>query len=188
MTEIITSEVGKYSITSPDDAQIISDFIKSLLSCKDTKKITITDATANNGGNTINFAQNFSKVNSVEIDKKEFDILSENVKNFKLKNVSLINDDYLKVMNTLEQDVIFFDPPWGGPNYKRIKNLNLFLGKGKEGNIVNIINKLKKKAKMVVLKVPFNFNYYQLFKFNELSNDYFIKRLLKYIVIFIIIN
>lgn len=181
----IQSEVGKYSITSPKDAQLISDTIKSLFPDKDNKKIIITDATANNGGNTLNFAINFYKVNAVEIDKKECIILEQNIKNFKIRNIKVFNQDYLNIMNSLKQDIIFLDPPWGGPNYKKYKKIKLFLGKEKETNVINIINKIKEKAKMIVLKVPFNFDFSHFFKLNT-SSDYFIRRLMKYFVIFIL--
>ena len=185
MQTLLSSEVGKYSLTSPKDAQIISDYIKSLIPSTEIDKIIVTDATAGNGGNTLNFAINFLKVNAVEIDKKEFDILEKNINNLEIKNIKVFNKDYLHLLNTLEQDVIFFDPPWGGPKYKKYKKIKLFLGKEKESNIVNITNKLKDKAKIIILKVPFNFDFLHFLKYNKSSN-YFIKRLTKYFVIFIL--
>lgn len=165
---------GFYSMTSPKDAQHISNIIKYTMQ---TDNIVITDATANNGGNTINFATNFKKVNSVEIDEFTYNVLKNNVKIFKLEdNVEFHCEDYTKIMKKLKQDVIFFDPPWGGSNYKRKKSLKLYLS---GINLEKIVNDLKNHAKMIVLKVPYNFdlisftknytfaNSYQLYKFNK---------------------
>ena len=57
----------------------------------------------------------------------------------------------------LKQDCIFFDPPWGGPDYIKQDKIDLFLG---ELNIVDMIYKLfsNNKAKLIVLKAPKNFN------------------------------
>jgi tRNA/tmRNA/rRNA uracil-C5-methylase (TrmA/RlmC/RlmD family) len=71
------------------------------IECSKSKKIIITDATANNGGNTIHFAFDFHHVNSVEIEKDQFDILKNNIDTYGIKNVTLYNDDYLNVMKTL---------------------------------------------------------------------------------------
>ena len=29
----------------------------------------------------------------------------------------------LNIMNNLKQNIIFIDPPWGGPNYKKESNI-----------------------------------------------------------------
>jgi 16S rRNA G966 N2-methylase RsmD len=178
LSELKISEVGKYSISKPKDAFIINNIIASYFP-KGTK-LTITDCCANNGGNTINFALKFYKVNSVEISKEEFDILSHNVKVYKLKNVKLIHDDYLKQMLLLKQDVLFIDAPWGGPFYFKKKELDLFLG---NKNIIDIVKELhdKKLFKLCVLKVPKNYNFINLFRLNNLKFE--IYTLHKFIII-----
>ena len=148
------SNIGKYSVSDPESAQYVSNIIKSYF--KDTKKLVITDATANMGGNTINFAKNFSKVNSVEIIPLHCKFLENNIKQYNLsKNVNIKCNDYFDVMLELKQDVIFIDPPWGGTDYKRVPYLDLSLN---NVDIGDIINKLKKNAKLIIIKVPKNFN------------------------------
>jgi len=148
------SNIGKYSVSDPKSAQYISDVIKSYF--PKNNNLIITDATANMGGNTINFAKNFSKVNSVEIIKLHCKFLENNIKQYKLsKNVNIKCNDYFDVMLDLKQDIIFIDPPWGGTDYKKIPYLDLSLN---NVDIGDIVNKLKEKAKMIVLKVPKNFN------------------------------
>ena len=164
------SNIGAYSITDPDTAQMISDIIKKY---SDKKNIIITDANANMGGNSINFAKNFDKVNSVEIIKKHCDILENNLKTYNLlKKVNIVCQDYLDVMMNLKQDVVFFDPPWGGPDYKKIRNLKLKLD---NVNIIDIINEIKTVTNMVVLRVPFNFDILDLLRRVDYKNVNIIK-------------
>ena len=149
----------------PDKAQILSDLIKKNMG---TDNLVITDANSNMGGNVINFAKNFKFVNSVEILPFHCEILENNIRVYKVENkVKIHCMDYLDIMTQLKQDVIFFDPPWGGPDYKKEKNLNLYL----DGiNIVDIINELYRYAKMIVLRVPRNFNIVDLLRRIEYTN------------------
>src|SRR5438105_2800401 len=88
----INRESSMY-ITIPYDAeqitQIISDhLIRFEIKCSDA---IITDATAGVGGDTISFAKNFKRVYAVEIDKHRYDFLINNIKVYKLKNVTTLN-------------------------------------------------------------------------------------------------
>ena len=166
ISECRVSQEGSYSISKPYDAFMINKIILSYFD--NSTKLIITDATANNGGNTINFALTFKKVNAVEISKEQFDILVHNCNVYKLKNVKLINDDYLKQMNKLSQDVIFIDAPWGGPQYYKKKSVDLYLG---EQNIIDIVKKLYENNafKLCVLKVPKNYNFQHFFDWNPMK-------------------
>jgi predicted RNA methylase len=168
LTNLKISNIGKYSVSKPKDASVINNIISSYFPLN--MKLTITDACANNGGNTIHFGLKFYKVNSIEIDKDEFDILTHNVKIYKLKNIKLIHDDYLKQMYNLKQDVLFIDAPWGGFQYYKKKNLDLYLG---NENIIDIIKKLyeKKLYKLAIIKVPKNFNFNSLFNCIDIKFD-----------------
>jgi len=148
------SNIGVYSITDPEKAQIISNIIKQNFSVNNN--LVITDATSNMGGNTINFAKNFKHVNAVEIIKLHCDILKNNLTEYGLiNNVTIHCGDYLDLIDNIEQDIVFFDPPWGGKEYKKINNLNLYLD---EINIIDICNSLIHKTKVIAIKVPFNFD------------------------------
>ena len=162
------SNIGVYSITDPNKAQIISDIIIDQF--KNTNNLTITDATANMGGNTINFANNFEKVNAVEIIDLHCKILENNLTEYKLNDkVDIHCGDYLDLMDTINQDIVFFDPPWGGKDYKKINNLNLYLD---DINIIDICNSLLGQTKVVAIKVPFNFDLMHMIKktkFNSIT-------------------
>ena len=144
-----------YSITNYYDANYISNLIYKHYN---TKNIIITDATANIGGNTLSFGlYKFKLINSIEISKNCYNYLINNIKCYNLKNIKAINENYLKLYKILNQDVVFLDPPWGGPNYKQKALLDLYLD---NVNIIDIIYTLfeKTKTSSIVLKAPNNYN------------------------------
>ncbi len=170
-SKLLLTEEGIYSISKPDDSEIISCKIESLFG---HRNIVITDATANVGGNCINFAKKFDNVNAVEIDKMSFDVLKQNIDVFGVSDkVNIINGNYLIEFNKLKQDVVFIDPPWGGRGYKDIEVLDLWLNdiRGVKIYIGVIVKRLldKRLCKMVVVKVPFNFSFK---KFENMLGSY----------------
>jgi hypothetical protein len=161
MNRLQISDIGKYSVSRPSETAEISRIIMNYFS-NEPKSVSITDATANNGGNTVRFAMDFKYVNSVEIARAQFNILKNNVEVYKFENVKLIHSDYLRVMNMLTQDVIFIDAPWGGPEYKLAKNVDLYLSRR---NLVNIVSEIIQDhlCRLCVLKVPNNYNFSRMF-------------------------
>ena len=145
-----------YSISKPSDANLIVETITDFLRKYKIKvsNCTITDATANIGGDTLSFALHFEKVNAVEIDSLNFEALQSNIRAFFVKNVSLVCDDYTKIYNSLKQDVVYIDAPWGGEYYEASKSLDLYLGKYSLSKLVKRI-----KCNYVFLKVPKNYNF-----------------------------
>jgi len=167
-SKIRMSQTGKYSVSKLEEATITTreilefynDFIlSSNNSNKSNKsnKIEITDATANAGGNIINFGLNNMKVNAIEYSFNEFERLKNNVEQYNLPNVVVFNDDSLKLIYTkkVKQDIVYFDPPWGGPSYKKYKFLGLSLD---EKDITEHIEKMldENYCSLVVLKGPYN--------------------------------
>lgn len=150
------TDVGLYSISHKHAAWTIAQKAIEIMDYKTNLKIT--DATAGNGGNTINFALHIGSqnVNAIEIDKQEYDALCNNLKVYHLDTVLSIHGDCLDILDKLTQDVIFFDPPWGGRQYKAEQKVNLFLS---QVPINQVINKFKKNAQFIILKVPQNFDY-----------------------------
>lgn len=184
-SKIQISNESKYSTTPPKDADRISKIIKTYF-CKNNNDnnicdITVTDATSNVGGNTLSFAKFFTKVNAVEYNKIHCDMLKNNVNLYKYdKKVNIICDDYTKVMMELKQDVVFFDPPWGGSDYRYKDKLPLKLG---DILIQDIVNKLKNTTKMIVLKLPQNFDFIEFFKTNIYTKKIHFYQFRKYVVI-----
>tara|TARA_B110000971_G_scaffold65518_1_gene67150 strand:+ start:2531 stop:3199 length:669 start_codon:yes stop_codon:yes gene_type:complete len=151
---------GLFSLTSAKIAESITSDIINLFPTN--YKITITDATASVGGNTIPFLlkNNFKHVNIIEKDTERFNMLQSNIDinlNKILGTYTLFNDSFLNLKG-LENDVIFIDPPWGGPDYRRENKIKLFLD---NINLYCIINELfgySKTLKFIIIKVPKNFD------------------------------
>jgi hypothetical protein len=146
--------IGKYSITVPKIADLITDIIFNLVK---TKEITITDCTAGVGGNVLSFAKKFNHVNAIEISKERFDMLENNINIYKLQNIMTFNINALDIIFTLKQDIVFIDPPWGGREYKEKQNIRLFLGHIGMEQLSNMFlnNKI---CKYVILKLPTNYD------------------------------
>ena len=169
LKDIQITQEGTYSVTYPKFAEIISNHIKDHIFPSKASNLTITDATANVGGNTINFAKYFKKVNAVEISEINFKALKNNIKVYNRDNVTLYHNNYLDIINKLKNDVVFLDPPWGGPKYKLHKYVTLYLD---NIPVEKIISKLYNKVKLVALKVPSNINiddYYKESKFKNIN-------------------
>jgi hypothetical protein len=68
-------------------------------------------------------------------------------------------------MNFLDLDfnLIFLDPPWGGPNYKSKKILTLEMD---NIGLKEITKTLKLKGKIVVWKLPYNYDMNDFKEFN----------------------
>ena len=103
---------------------------------KEVKGLTITDATAGVGGDTLCFAQQFKKVNAVELVPLHCAIISHNLSVYKKRRkVDHLCANYVDVVglyrpwpgNPVTQNVIYFDPPWGGPTYKTRRTVLLKL-------------------------------------------------------------
>lgn len=151
---ILTAE-GEYSITKRKDGQKI---LKHILDITGTRHLDVTDLTGNVGGDTILFALNFDRVDSIEINKENFDALKNNVKEYDLKNVKLYHGDSTKLYRW-ETDILYLDPPWGGPSYKEQTKLDLFLGKERIDLFLEKIFMQDWKPRYTFLKLPSNYNW-----------------------------
>lgn len=164
------TNIGQYSIFFPRDADTCARIVRSFFP-KDAK-VTMTDANSNMGGATMAFANHFDKVNAVEIVPLHCRVLENNLTNYGvIDKVKIHCADYLDVADDLEQDAVFFDPPWGGPDYKNEELFNMYLD---EINISDIIKSLldKNKVKIVSIRVPFNYDFKQILKLTRKSYVY----------------
>lgn len=154
-----TTEEGSYSITRRRDAEKILNILRSLF--KDIKTMTITDATACIGGDTLNFAIHFGHVHSIELKKDNFDVLTNNVHAYDFHNVTLHHSNSVELFNW-NTHVLYIDPPWGGKDYKKHKELDLFLSEKRLDCWLEEILSRKNRPHYVVLKLPANYNFKRL--------------------------
>lgn len=155
--DVRITDVGVYSMTKPRTADRISAVIASELGTKDA---VITDAFANVGGACFSLARTFTKVNAIEKEPLHVIYLRHNLKVFNLlSKVTILLGDSLSVIPKLRQDVIFIDPPWGGPSYKSEERLRFPLINGKH-HIASVIRDLLKTPglRLIAMLYPHNFD------------------------------
>lgn len=172
---------GLYSITNFNEADNISNL---LLDNFRNKNLNILDGTGGLGGNTISFAKYFKNVTSIELNIKRYKMLKNNLDVYNLKNVTINNCNSVEYLfnNYSKYNIYFFDPPWGGPSYKKKENLTLSMG---NNSLLKIADFLKEntKDKLLVYKLPFNYN------FDEFNGyDYKLYKINKYYIIIISIS
>ena len=102
------------------------------------------------------------KIEGFRPGKAPYEILKNNLQVYKIPVETTYLCDYVSVFKQLKQDVVYLDPPWGGPDYKKAKVLDLYLG---EKNIIDICVELmtggenqSQLATLIVLKLPVNYN------------------------------
>jgi len=156
--------VGKYSITLPNKTQIITNLIAKYMNTSD---LVITDAMACVGGDTLTFSKTFTKVNACELDAVRFEYLKHNMELFECENITFINNNYLDIFDKITQDVIYIDPPWGGPEYKKKDKIKIKFGEKTLEDICDSIVE-KKLCKLLVLKLPYNYDLTDL-KWHQLN-------------------
>lgn len=158
-SHLVTTEEGLYSITRRRDAIQIMQIIKNIV--PDCNQKSITDATGCIGGDTLNFAMLFKEVHSIELNIDNFEALKKNVGIYGFTNISLYRGDCTELYKWAS-DVLYIDPPWGGPNYRTIQNLNLYLGKIRLDEWLEDILTGPYRPSFIFLKVPCNYNFKSL--------------------------
>ena len=161
-------------ITTPHNSDIISAIIDSQIPKHISRNdITIFDGTACVGGDTISFGRNFGTVIACEIDENRYKMLAHNLAEYKLYNVAPVHANCLRILQKINFiDIMYFDPPWGGRNYKNHSGLRLRIGEKYVDTIVNDIfsRNVRSEVKMVVFKLPKNYDIEQLFNLTKTPN------------------
>jgi 16S rRNA G966 N2-methylase RsmD len=168
--DLKTDTEGIYSLSHKEDADKLSSLIKDKYG-----DVKIMDATSGIGGNSISFGKTFSEVVSVEINPERFLLLKDNLKLYQVNNTT-INGNFLDYLDK-NYELIFLDPPWGGPSYKLKKSLRILMNNKSLGELSKI---LKEKGKIIVWKLPFNYDLDDFISFN-----YQIHKISNYIIIII---
>lgn len=183
-TKLQTTEEGLYSITRKRDSERILSIIKH--NVRDLGNKTITDGTACIGGDTIQFAMAFHHVHSIELNLANFDCLVKNINVYELSNITLHHGDCTVLFNW-NTDVLYLDPPWGGPDYKAKKDLDLMIGTKRIDSWLDEILLRKNRPAHIVLKLPHNYNFKRL---NFLVNVEAIKpfRVRNYVLVMITVH
>lgn len=168
-TVSFTSE-ALYSATPLKVNELMTiDIIERLKGFSPNRHLIVADGTANCGADTIGCLYNSRKLKrpfdmiSVELDKLNFECLESNVLLFGYnEEVETVHGDTQEwiswLKDTDEVDVMYFDPPWGGKDYKQEKEVRLKLGDESIWDIAADVLKNVKSTKLIVIKAPFNFD------------------------------
>lgn len=150
-TTLLLDEESLYSTTDQVTAdKIAKDILKFV-----PKTAIITDATSCIGGTVYAFSKEFASVNAIELDENRYLFLQHNMNTLRVSNVNYLRGNAINICTTLHQQVIFIDPPWGGPEYKQLPRISLFLS---GVPLADVCRKFHTCTEYLVVKVPTNFD------------------------------
>ena len=174
-TKLKMTPEGLYSITRRRDGEKMIGFLQSKIA--DIPKLSVTDATACIGGDTLLFSLYFKKVDSIEWKHDNITVLRNNIDVFNANNVTIHEGDSTKLFSW-KTDVLYIDPPWGGPEYYKIYQMDLFIGEYRVDKWVELMLKRDNRPRHIILKLPTNYNFSRLrFLPNiDTMNTYVIRR------------
>lgn len=154
-SKLLLNKEGKYSITRRIESEQIVDCMYAIVGNLENK--TLTDATACMGGDTINFSLHFEHVSAIEMNRENFLLLENNVNTFGCKNVEMHFGDSTAIIDWVS-DIIYVDPPWGGPGYRNVQNVELFMGIKRLDIWLEDLMSGPYRPSFIFLKLPFNYN------------------------------
>lgn len=160
-------DVALYSVTP---AWMTAKICAALLA-KVGRDARVTDGTACVGGDTMAFAAVFAHVVAVEANADRAAMCAANVAAAGLADkVTVLHADYVNVRGCWQQDVVFLDAPWGGPEYWKTDALDLYLEHGgMQEPLADVCAAVWPATRVIALKVPSNFGHAAfLARFKEL--------------------
>lgn len=147
---------GLYSVTRRRDGERMMDILKDTI--PNIHKKHITDATACVGSDTLRFSMEFAHVDAIEWKHDNVVVLRHNVNVFEGTNVRIHEGDATKIFKW-KTDVLYIDPPWGGPEYYKTAKLDVYLGPTRLDNWIETVLKRTDRPEYIVLKLPRNYNF-----------------------------
>nr|GMD96331.1 trimethylguanosine synthase isoform X1 [Ipomoea batatas] len=116
---------------------------------------TIVDFFTGVGGNAIQFAQRCRHVIAIDIDPKKIDYAQHNAAIYGVSDqIDFIRGDSFTLAPMLKVDVVFMSPPWGGPDYAKVKTFDIkTMLKPHDGHFLfNIATRIAPKVVMFLPK------------------------------------
>lgn len=166
--DYVTVDSSDYSSLKPWEKPQVESVFKKWFPFPNRVK-HIVDATAHVGVDTIHMAQFFSNasLDAFEVVPETTMALKKNIATFGLNDrVSVHYQDATTWIPTEHIDLLYIDPPWGGPSYKEKTCLDLYMEKENKGktpsnhkNVNYIIDQWMSSGNVdhIILKVPSNF-------------------------------
>ncbi|KAJ4841538.1 hypothetical protein Tsubulata_001742 [Turnera subulata] len=123
---------------------------------------TIIDCFTGVGGNAIQFAQKCKHVIAIDIDPTKIDYAHHNASVYGVDDqIDFIMGDFFVLAPKLKADTVFLSPPWGGPDYSKVKTYDIkTMLKPHDGFFLFAI--AMQVAKRIVMFLPRNIDINQL--------------------------
>jgi hypothetical protein len=142
-------DTAAYSVMDEHTTALLASFLACVYG--DLATLSITDACACTGACTVVLARHFRAVDAVEIDAGRCAALRKNIV-LCGADVTVHQGDYNALWDTLRQDVVFLDVPWGGPEYVEAEESTCdALG---DVPLVDVVLRLRRRASAVALRLP----------------------------------
>lgn len=127
---------------------------------------TVVDAFCGAGGFAIAFARTGKMVTAIEIDENRLAMARKNAELFGVADrIEFCLGRAELMLNTIKgAEVIFLDPPWGGPSYS---NMSGFLLSNFQPDGTQLLKQAFSITDRVVMRLPKNFNFSELDQFNK---------------------
>ncbi|KAL0438733.1 UNVERIFIED_CONTAM: Trimethylguanosine synthase [Sesamum latifolium] len=122
----------------------------------------IVDFFTGAGGNAIQFGQWSKHVIAIDIDPKKIDYARHNAAIYGVEdNIDFVKGDSFSLAPTLKADTVFMSPPWGGPDYSKVKRFDIStMLKPHDGQF--LFDTGKRIAPKIVMFLPRNVDINQL--------------------------
>lgn len=117
--EKVINRTGLFSCTPIDHFRILENVLKEHLPGYTSWKVL--DGCACAGADTLHFAEVCDRVLAIEKNEEEFRLLTQNVAG--IPNVETRHDTCLNHLNDPDVGMIYFDPPWGGPEHRTSQSM-----------------------------------------------------------------
>ena len=157
--KIQMDDTAGFSTTDTTQATIMTDIL--LKHVGGDNNITILDGMACIGGNTRSFAQKFNRVIANELDTYRHDMLVHNMQEvYEFTNINFHKRDINVLVQEIRGkfDILFLDPEWGGPGYKKHDHVLLKIGETPVEQFITDIFDNDTHLSFVGIKLPKNYN------------------------------
>lgn len=154
--ELEAAEDSHYSCLMPDHVAQVAAAYEAELGAGWAPR-HIIDATANVGCDALNFRRMYpgAAVTAIELDPATAAALARNAAALGGGRLAAVCGDaaaYLAADPPPQADLVYYDPPWGGPGYQAAGPLRLALGGQPLGDVVG--RALRGVAGLAVVKAP----------------------------------
>lgn len=131
---------------------------------------TVIDCFTGMGGNAIQFAERSNHVIAIDINPKKIEYARHNAKIYGVDDrIDFITGDFFQLAPSLKADVVFLSPPWGGPDYVKVKKYDIqYMLKPKDG--FSLFKAAQMIAPNIIIFLPKNVDLNQLAELSLLSH------------------